>query len=44
LGETIYRLGMPAFLHAVDLPAVPQMVFRPRANPYVFWDQDELEK
>lgn len=44
IGETIYRLGMGKFLRDVGLPPVPQMVFRPRANPYVFWQQDEINK
>ncbi|MEA4901737.1 dissimilatory-type sulfite reductase subunit alpha [Desulfitobacterium sp.] len=44
IGETIYRIGMSKFLAAVDLPAVPQMVYRPRSNPYVFWPEDELNK
>ncbi|MDR1321746.1 MAG: dissimilatory-type sulfite reductase subunit alpha [Gracilibacteraceae bacterium] len=44
IGELIYRKGMPEFLRATGLPAVPQMVRQPRANPYVFWDQDDLEK
>ncbi|CAA7600019.1 sulfite reductase (NADPH) [Acididesulfobacillus acetoxydans] len=44
LGELIYRLGMTKFLREVGLPPVPQMVFRPRANPYVFWPQDEIVK
>lgn len=44
IGETIYRLGMGKFLREVGLPPVPQMVFRPRANPYVFWQQDEINK
>lgn len=44
IGETIYRLGMGKFLRDNEIPPVPQMVFRPRANPYVFWNQDELDK
>jgi sulfite reductase alpha subunit len=44
IGETIYRLGMGKFLRETGIPPVPQMVFRPRANPYVFWNQDELDK
>ena len=44
IGETIYRLGMTHFLTAVGLPAVPQMVYRPRANPYVFWPEEEIKK
>jgi sulfite reductase alpha subunit len=44
IGETIYRLGMTNFLKGIEVAPVPQMVFRPRANPYVFWDQDSLDK
>ena len=44
LGELIYRVGMTKFLREVGLPPVPQMVFRPRANPYVFWPEDEINK
>ena len=39
-------LGQPQvreFLRATGIPAVPQMVYRPRANPYVFWQKDEIE-
>jgi len=43
VGELIDRLGMGNFLRAIDLPPVPQMIFRPRANPYFFWYPDELE-
>ncbi len=43
LGELINRLGMRAFLKAVDLPAVPQMIHMPRANPYYFWDPEEVK-
>jgi sulfite reductase alpha subunit len=44
LGELIYRVGMGTFLREVGLPPVPQMVFRPRANPYVFWQEEDFEK
>ncbi|MFH1382017.1 MAG: dissimilatory-type sulfite reductase subunit alpha [Chloroflexota bacterium] len=37
VSELIQRLGMRAFLEAVGLPAVPQMVREPRANAYVNW-------
>ncbi|HHX51468.1 MAG TPA: dissimilatory-type sulfite reductase subunit alpha, partial [Clostridia bacterium] len=37
VGELIYRKGMGEFLRAVGLPPVPQMVYQPRANPYIFW-------
>ena len=43
LGELINRLGMRAFLKAMDLPPVPQMVRIPRANPYYFWDPEEVK-
>jgi sulfite reductase alpha subunit len=42
IGELITRMGMGNFLRAVDLPPVPQMVMRPRSNPYFFWYDDEL--
>jgi dissimilatory sulfite reductase alpha subunit len=37
LGELINRQGMSKFLKAVGLKPVPQMIKRPRANPYYFW-------
>jgi sulfite reductase alpha subunit len=37
LGELINRLGMSKYLKAVGLKPVPQMIKRPRANPYYFW-------
>ncbi|MBO8138342.1 MAG: dissimilatory-type sulfite reductase subunit alpha [Desulfotomaculum sp.] len=43
VGETICRLGMRNFLRAVELDPIPQMVFRPRANPYVFWWPEEVK-
>jgi len=43
LGELINRLGMRAFLKAIDLPPVPQMIRAPRANPYYFWDPEEVK-
>jgi len=42
IGELIDRTGMGNFLRAVDLPPVPQMIMRPRSNPYFFWYADEL--
>jgi sulfite reductase alpha subunit len=44
LGELINRLGMREFLKAVDLPPVPQMIKMPRANPYYFWDREEVKQ
>lgn len=43
LGELINRLGMRAFLKAMDLPPAPQMIREPRANPYYFWDPEEVK-
>ena len=37
LAELIQRIGLKEFLKAVDLPPVPQMVSKPRSNPYVFF-------
>ncbi len=37
LGELINRQGMGKFLRAMGLEPLPQMVKRPRANPYYFW-------
>jgi sulfite reductase alpha subunit len=43
LGELINRLGMRAFLKAMDIEPVPQMIRIPRANPYYFWDPEEVK-
>lgn len=43
VGETICRLGMRNFLRAVELEPIPQMVFKPRANPYFFWWPEEVK-
>jgi sulfite reductase alpha subunit len=37
VGELINRLGMGRFLRDIGLQPAPQMVKRPRANPYYFW-------
>jgi len=44
VGEVIERLGMARFLRDVGLEPTPQMVFRPRANPYVFWHRRPTAK
>jgi sulfite reductase alpha subunit len=44
LGELINRVGMRVFLRAVGLKPVPQMVKSPRANPYVFFWPEDLQK
>ena len=43
LGELINRMGMRAFLKAMDLQPLPQMIRVPRANPYYFWDPEEVK-
>ena len=37
IAETIGRLGLKDFLKAVDLKPIPQMVYHPRSNPFVFF-------
>ncbi|KKM09748.1 sulfite reductase [Clostridiales bacterium PH28_bin88] len=44
IGELIYRKGMGTFLREVGLEPSPAMVFRPRANPYVFWQPEDVNK
>jgi sulfite reductase alpha subunit len=44
IGELIQRMGMRNFLAAIDLEPQPDMVFHPRANPYVFYDEYFVEE
>ena len=37
IGELIQRVGLPAFLDAIGLDPVPEMVAAPRDNPYIFF-------
>ena len=37
LAELIERKGLKTFLREMGIPPVPQMVYKPRANPYVFF-------
>jgi sulfite reductase alpha subunit len=41
IGELIDRMGMARFVRDIGLKPLPQMVSRPRANPYVFWPPEE---
>lgn len=41
-GELIKRVGIRTFLKDMGLPAIPQMVNVPRANPYYFWWPEEV--
>jgi len=43
VSELIERVGMRAFLKAVDLPPVPQMILEPRTNPHIFWPPEEVK-
>jgi sulfite reductase alpha subunit len=43
VGELIQRLGYRAFLKAVELDPVPQMVKEPRCNPYIFFLEEDVE-
>jgi sulfite reductase alpha subunit len=44
IGELIQRMGMRNFLAAIDLEPIPDMVYHPRANPYVFYDEYFVEE
>ena len=44
IGELIERKGLVTFLRAIGLKPQPQMVFRPRSNPYVFWDFENKDE
>jgi sulfite reductase alpha subunit len=43
VAELIERVGMGTFLREMGLEPVPQMVFQPRANPYYFWQPNEVK-
>lgn len=43
VGETIQRIGLPTFLKVMEITPTPQHVKEPRSNPYVFWQEDEVE-
>lgn len=38
IAELIERVGLKTFLRAMGLKPLPQMVYKPRSNPYVFFD------
>jgi sulfite reductase alpha subunit len=44
ISELIVRMGLPNFLKAVGLAPQPQMVREPRSNPYIFWNEKEVEQ
>ncbi len=43
LGELIKRQGFQKLLAATNIKAAPQHVQEPRSNPYIFWNEDEVE-
>ncbi|MDY0350650.1 MAG: dissimilatory-type sulfite reductase subunit alpha [Desulfobulbaceae bacterium] len=43
LGEAMQRVGLPTFLEIMEIEPMPQHVREPRANPYVFWKEEEVE-
>jgi sulfite reductase alpha subunit len=42
-GELIQRMGYRAFLEAVEIDPIPQMVKEPRSNPYIFFKEEDVE-
>jgi len=40
VGEFIQRIGLGKFLEQIGLEPVPEMVSHPRANPYIFFDEE----
>ncbi|MCL6447932.1 MAG: dissimilatory-type sulfite reductase subunit alpha [Armatimonadetes bacterium] len=42
LGELIQRHGLWRFLEVIGVPAMPQMVKMPRANPYIYWKEEDV--
>ncbi len=43
LGELIKRQGFQKLLVATGIDPMPQQVQEPRHNPYIFWNEDEVE-
>ncbi|MBR4424305.1 MAG: dissimilatory-type sulfite reductase subunit alpha, partial [Mailhella sp.] len=42
VGETIKRLSFQKLLEVTEIPPVPQHVIAPRANPYIFFKEEEV--
>jgi sulfite reductase alpha subunit len=42
IGETIQRVSLKTFCDVIGIPPMPQMVIAPRANPYVFFKEEEV--
>jgi dissimilatory sulfite reductase alpha subunit len=43
LGETIKRLTFQKLLEVTGITAVAQHVQEPRTNPYIYWNEHEVE-
>ena len=43
LGELRKRRGFQRLREATGLQPDPRMVQEPRSNPYIFWNEDEVE-
>ncbi len=43
VGETMQRVGLPTFIKVMGIDPIPQHVKEPRSNPYVFWEEEEVE-
>ncbi len=42
LGELIQRFSLSEFIRHIEVDPIPQMIREPRANPYVFWREEEV--
>ncbi|MFH1623764.1 MAG: dissimilatory-type sulfite reductase subunit alpha [Pseudomonadota bacterium] len=42
LGELMQREGFPKLLEVCELEADPRMIREPRANPYIFWKEEDI--
>jgi sulfite reductase alpha subunit len=43
VGEFIQRVGLGTFLDQIGLDPVPEMISHPRANPYIFFQDEVVE-
>ncbi|MEJ2056997.1 MAG: hypothetical protein P8X39_04070 [Desulfofustis sp.] len=43
VGESMQRIGLNNFIKIMGLDPIPQMIRKPRENPYVFWAEEEVE-
>ncbi len=39
IGELVQRVGLGNFVEGIDLKPTPEMVFHPRENPYIFYEE-----